>query len=162
MHNRQGVLVATVFPNTLAAAAGLKAADVIQKVNGQPIVQVSDWEKAIRANRGKQVQVTIIRDKKEQTVTMVAGEGKNSGELDYDLPDAQTLADLRGEIAGLNTDVLSQEIQESMKSLDSQALQQEAEKMARSFDSEKFQQELRKQMDELRNSLQSMQLEQMD
>ncbi len=78
-----GLLVGNVFPHSPGAAAGLKAADVIQKVNGQPIVSLSDWERAIRANRGKQVQVTVIRDKKEQTLSMVAGEAKNSSELKW-------------------------------------------------------------------------------
>jgi S1-C subfamily serine protease len=74
-----GVLVGNVFPNSPAASAGLKPADVIQRVNGQPIGTLSDWEKAIRVHHGKPIQVTIIRDHKEQTLTMVAGSGKSSG-----------------------------------------------------------------------------------
>jgi serine protease Do len=95
---RNGVLVGNVFSNSPAAAAGLKAADVIQKVNNQPVVSVSDWERAIRLNRGKPVQVTVIRDRKEIVLTMVAGEAKKSSELDFPHPDpprAQTFAELK-------------------------------------------------------------------
>ena len=94
---KSGVLVGNVFSNSPAAAAGLKPADVIQKVNNQPVVTLADWEKAIRLNRGKPVQVTVIRDRKEITLTMVAGEAKKSSELDFPHPDAprsQTLAAL--------------------------------------------------------------------
>jgi membrane-associated protease RseP (regulator of RpoE activity) len=165
VHNGLGILVGTVFPNTPAAAAGIKAADVIQKVNGQPVVNVADWEKVIRANRGKPVQVTIIREKKEQTVTLVAGEAKNSGKVELPengVPDAETLADLSCEIAGLNPDALAREIQKSMKDLDSDALQYQARKAMKSFDSQEFQRQLERQMDELKRSLKSFQFEQMD
>ena len=79
---RNGVLVGNVFSNSPASVAGLKAADVIQKVNGQPIVTLSDWEKAIHANRGKRVQVTIIRERRELTLSMIAGVTKGTGELE--------------------------------------------------------------------------------
>ncbi len=98
---RNGVLVGNVFSNSPASAAGLKPADVIQKVNGQPIVTLSDWEKAIHANRGKRVQVTIIRDRKEQTLSMIAGITKGTSDLEtpeIDQPDAQTLAELRNSV----------------------------------------------------------------
>jgi S1-C subfamily serine protease len=104
-----GLLVGNVFPNSPAAAAGLKAADVIQKVNGQPIVSLSDWERAIRVNHGKQVQVTVIRDKKEQTLTMLAGSAKTTSDLvmpEIKVPDAQALARLAGDLASIDAATL--------------------------------------------------------
>ncbi|AXC11311.1 HtrA protease/chaperone protein [Acidisarcina polymorpha] len=98
VHGGTGMLVGNVFPNTPAAAAGLKVADVIEKVNGKPIVSLSDWERAIRMNHGKQVQLTLIRDKKEQTLSMVVGEVKNSSDLryhDFEAPAAATVAELQ-------------------------------------------------------------------
>ena len=38
----------------------------------------NDFYRAIRENKGKQVPVTLLRDKKEQTVTLNVGEGKNT------------------------------------------------------------------------------------
>ena len=119
---KSGVLVGNVFSNSPAAAAGMKPADVIQKVNGQPIVTLSDWERAMRVNHGKQVQVTIIREKKEQTLSMVAGVTKTSSELDlpdYEPPDANALADqIRNQVAGIDTAGLQDQIQQSLQGID--------------------------------------------
>ncbi len=77
----QGLLVKHVAANSPAATAGLKAGDVITKVNGESVPTVNTWSKAIHANRGKQVQVTIVRNRREQTLSMQAGEAKHKGEL---------------------------------------------------------------------------------
>jgi ribosomal protein L13E len=39
---------------------------------------VSDWLKAIRNHRGQQVQVTVMRNKQEQILTMSAGKPKKA------------------------------------------------------------------------------------
>jgi serine protease Do len=177
---KSGVLVGNVFSNSPAAAAGLKPADVIQKVNGQPIVTLSDWERAMRVNHGKQVQVTIIRDKKEQTLNMVAGVTKTSSELDlpeFDLPDAQAMGEqLRGEVAGIDSAELADQIKRSMQGIDTEALRQQAGQAAHSFDSKELQKaleqnrqqwqeeqkQIQRQMEDLRRQLQSLHVEQMD
>jgi len=74
-----GLLVKNVFDNSAASAAGIKAGDIVLKVDGQTMAKLKDWTHAIRTNRGKQVQVTVLRDHKEQTVTMWAGLAKNKG-----------------------------------------------------------------------------------
>ena len=51
--------------------------DVITKVNGQTIATTNQWTHTIHANRGKQLQLTVIRDKHEGTVNMVAGRAKS-------------------------------------------------------------------------------------
>jgi predicted metalloprotease with PDZ domain len=177
---KNGVLVGNVFSNSPAAAAGLKPADVIQKVNGQPIATLSDWERAMRVNHGKQVQVTIIRDRKEQTLNMVAGVTRTSSELDlpdFDLPDAQAMAEqLRSEVAGIDSAALADQIKRSMQGIDAEALRHQAEEAARSFDSQKLekmleqnkqqwqdeQKQIQRQMEELKRQLQSLHVEQMD
>ncbi len=174
VHNGLGALVGTVFPNTPAAAAGLKAADVIQKVNGQPIVSPADWEKAIHSNRGKPVQVTLIRDKKEQTVTMVAGEAKTSSELE--IPDTTTLAELQSDALQLQAAEIAKQASEAMKDIDVDALSKQAEQAAQEIDAkalnealtqsrQQFQlnrEQIERQMEGLKKSLQSLQIEQMD
>jgi predicted metalloprotease with PDZ domain len=150
VHSRSGVLVGNVFPNSPASAAGLKAADVIQKVNGQPIVTLNDWEHAIRTNRGKQVTVTLIRDKKEQTVTMIAGHAKTSGELELPaMPDLQAMAQSQGDLAGIDASKMAAEISHAINNLDIQALQAEADQAVRRIDTTEAQKALdlaRKQM----------------
>jgi serine protease Do len=171
VHSHAGVLVGNVFANSPAAAAGLKPADVIQKVNGQPIVTLNDWERAIRNNRGKQVTLTLIRDKKEQTVTMVAGQAKNSGELELpELPDTRAMAELQGDLADVD---FAAEMSRAMSNFDAVKIQAEAEKAASGIDMQETrkaldlarkqmldnQEQLQKQMQDLKRQLQSSQMD---
>lgn len=68
-----GLLVENVESSSPASLAGLRAGDVILKVNATPMKSRSDWRKAIRGNRGKFVHVTILRNKHQQLLTMAAG-----------------------------------------------------------------------------------------
>jgi serine protease Do len=79
VHDGQGLLITRVDDNSPAAAAGLRAGDVITKVNGANIATTSQWVHTIHANRGKPVQLTVIRDKHEGTVNMMAGRPKSKG-----------------------------------------------------------------------------------
>jgi serine protease Do len=71
VHDGQGLLITRVDDNSPASAAGLRAGDVITKVNGKIVATTGQWMHAIHANRGKQVQLTVIRDKKENVVPMM-------------------------------------------------------------------------------------------
>ena len=51
-------MVKQVARKSQAAAAGMKAFDVIVKVGAENIATVSDWDRAMRANQGKTVAVT--------------------------------------------------------------------------------------------------------
>ncbi|HVW77185.1 MAG TPA: PDZ domain-containing protein [Alloacidobacterium sp.] len=77
-----GLLVKSVDENSPAASAGLKAGDVITKVNNDTMASRADWMKALHNNRGKQVQLTVMRDKKEQKMSMQAGESKKKSALE--------------------------------------------------------------------------------
>ena len=65
-----GVMVKQVARKSEAAAAGLKPHDVIVKVGTDAINTTADWDRALRANQGRPVQVTILRDRKQQTVSL--------------------------------------------------------------------------------------------
>jgi len=71
-----GLLVESVDDQSPASRAGLKAGDVIVKLDSGPIASRSDWLKGIRSHRGQPVQVTIMRNKLEQVVTMSVGKSK--------------------------------------------------------------------------------------
>lgn len=73
-----GLLVRHVEPNSPAADAGLKAGDVVVKVNSVEVASANDWSKTIHENRGKPVNVVIIRERKEQTITLTPDEKKRS------------------------------------------------------------------------------------
>jgi S1-C subfamily serine protease len=77
-----GLLVSSVKPNTPAALAGMHAGDVIVRANGKPIATTSDWSKAMKSSKGKPFAVVVLRDKKEQTLTLSPDSHKRSG-LEY-------------------------------------------------------------------------------
>ncbi|GGH00636.1 PDZ domain-containing protein [Silvibacterium dinghuense] len=79
LHDGRGLLVKRVAANSAGSAAGLKAGDVVIRVNGRNMASVSDWDKALHANRGKQVQVTIFRNHREFTMSLQDGEPKKKG-----------------------------------------------------------------------------------
>jgi predicted metalloprotease with PDZ domain len=78
-----GVMVRQVAHKSEADAAGLKAFDVILKVGSNAIATLGDWERALHTNQGKPVQVTILRDKKQQTLTLQV-DSKRHGMLELE------------------------------------------------------------------------------
>jgi serine protease Do len=87
---QNGLMVKQVARKSEAAAAGMKAFDVILKVGPDNIATVSDWDRSMRANQGKAVQVTILRDKRQQTLTLQV-DSKKKSELDFEelFPDSE-------------------------------------------------------------------------
>jgi serine protease Do len=73
-----GLLVESVDDQSPAARAGLKAGDVVVKVESEQMTSRNDWLKAIRNHRGQMVQVTVMRNKQEMTLTMSAGHPKKN------------------------------------------------------------------------------------
>src|SRR3984885_11688465 len=67
-----GLLVESVDDPSPASRAGLKAGDVVVRVESQQMTSKSDWLKAIRNHRGQLVQVTVMRNKQELTLIMSA------------------------------------------------------------------------------------------
>jgi hypothetical protein len=91
---QNGLMVKQVAHKSEAAVAGMKAFDVIIKVGAENIATVSDWDRSMRANQGKAVQVTILRDKRQQTLTLqVDSKKKSEVELPGDFPFHQFLPD---------------------------------------------------------------------
>jgi C-terminal processing protease CtpA/Prc len=74
-----GLMVKQVARRSDAAAAGLKAFDVILKVGSEQITNVAGWDRALRANQGKPVQIIILRDKKQQTVMLQVDSKRRQG-----------------------------------------------------------------------------------
>ncbi len=69
--NGEGVLVRSVSPNGPAEKAGIKAGDVITKMDGERVATVRDLQRLAREKYGKaSVPVTLIRNKRETTVTV--------------------------------------------------------------------------------------------
>jgi serine protease Do len=80
---QSGLMIKQVARRSQAETAGLKAFDVILKVGNDGISTLADWDRSLRANQGKPVQVTILRDKKQQTVTLQV-DSKRHGEVKFE------------------------------------------------------------------------------
>jgi S1-C subfamily serine protease len=66
---KDGVLVASVSEESPASRAGLKAGDVITKVNNEPVRSRDDLLRLLRDVKDGDVTIGIVRDRKESTVT---------------------------------------------------------------------------------------------
>jgi serine protease Do len=68
---KEGVLVRSVLDNTPAQKAGIKAGDVITKVDGMAVTTPSELSSAVRmANAKKTYAIELIRDRKPVTVSV--------------------------------------------------------------------------------------------
>jgi serine protease Do len=97
--NGSGVLVRSVEKGSRADRAGLRAGDIITRVGEQAVHDTSDFTHALHARSGGSVTVAVIRDKKEQILTITLPERKDSGEMideSMELPelDAETQMEL--------------------------------------------------------------------
>ena len=89
-----GVLVRSVEAGSPAAAAGLKAGDVILKVNNEMVHDMADWQRGMRTP-GRKLPVNVWRDKREQVfVLSVPGQGDSSRLSPGDALDLDTDAQL--------------------------------------------------------------------
>jgi membrane-associated protease RseP (regulator of RpoE activity) len=98
--NGKGVLVRSVEKGSRAEQAGFRAGDVIVKVNGESISDSGDFTHAMHGRKSSTVTVSIIREKKEQNLTLTVPERNQSELLDTDETleqpdaDAETVIDL--------------------------------------------------------------------
>ncbi len=76
--NGAGLLVRSVDGNSPADDAGLKAGDVVVKINSISVANGNDWTKTVHDNRGKPVPIVVLRDKHEQTLTLTPDGKKRS------------------------------------------------------------------------------------
>ena len=141
--NGEGVLVKSVEEGTPAKAAGFKAGDVIVRVNNQKVADRGDWRSAIRAHRSGKLTVGIVRDRREQTLTINVPESSRNHsslrvpEADLDLDLDLDMEQLRAEFAALQPELERARIlglEEGRKALENgrKALDLNAEEIQRS------------------------------
>jgi len=117
----KGVLVRTVEKGSRGEKAGFRAGDVVIKVNNQPVHDTSDFTHALRSLTSGSAAVTVMRDKREQNLTLTLPEKKDSGillEESLDLPDftaetVQAIDRAENEIARL-TPAITEKIQQAL------------------------------------------------
>jgi S1-C subfamily serine protease len=76
--NGRGLLVRSVQENSPAAVAGMHAGDVVIRANDKSIASTNDWAKAIKNSHGHSLTVVVLRDKKEQALTLTPDSKKRS------------------------------------------------------------------------------------
>src|SRR5713101_2266385 len=123
--NGKGVLVRSVDKGSRADKAGFRAGDVIVRVNDQTVHDTSDFTHALRSRTASAVNVGIIREKKEQTLTLTLPERKDEGDLfeeSLQLPDldAEThidLSEMQSELARMGP-LLELAVQEGKRAME--------------------------------------------
>jgi serine protease Do len=167
-----GLMVKQVARKSEAATAGIKAFDVILKVGPDAIATLADWDRSLRSNQGKPVQVVVLRDRKQQTLTLQvdnkrhseldleylfpAGDGMALAQCDPKLEQAFALGGeagaqaLRDQAEKLRDAIKSEDFKLDQKQLDQ--LKQQMEQFRKNFKAEDFKLN-QKQMDELKQQM---------
>ena len=74
-----GVLVRSVEKGSRGEQAGFHAGDVIVKINGSSVNDCSDFSRLLKARTSSKAAVTVMRDRKEQTLTLALPEPRRTG-----------------------------------------------------------------------------------
>ena len=168
----KGVLVRSVEKGSRGEKSGFRAGDVVIKVNNQPVHDTSDFGHALRSISGSTVSVTVMRDKREQTLTLTLPEKKDSGNLEeesLDLPDftAETqqainrAGDVMARIGPAMEKILQQKEcwKDLQKKLEEQKQQLQEQLQDREHDLQERQEEMKEQREEQQQQMQEQQEE---
>jgi serine protease Do len=162
----KGVLVREVEDGTPAQKAGLKAGDVIVKAGDDAIASVLDLRKALRKNPSekRQVILTIVRDRKEQTVSVQL-------EPEKQILGPQEVSELQGRIINPESmRILKDQLRahtEELKNnselmrLQSEKVKEEVQRSVQQYrkDMEKYKKEYRQEIEQFSKNLQKQILE---
>lgn len=151
-----GLLVRSVEKGSIAENAGLKAGDVIVRVEKERINDLSDWRRMLR-NKSGALGIGVVRDKREQNITVTLPERKETGALfDDDDLDLTALAELKGELAGLP--LINEEARKAMidaqKEFDANRGEYEKDMAKARKELDKAMKERTKEMEKLQKELQ--------
>jgi len=150
----RGVLVRSVEKGSRAEKAGFRAGDVILKVNGESISDSGDFTHAMHGRKSSTVSVSIIREKKEQNLTLALPE-RNQSEIlnesleapEIDAESAVELTEAQSEIARMAPEIARTVVE----------IKPDLERAARELRAQR--QELRKQMRELERELRNEEMQ---
>jgi membrane-associated protease RseP (regulator of RpoE activity) len=151
-----GVMVKQVAHKSEAATAGLRAFDVILKVGSDAVTTLADWDRSLRANQGKPVQVTILRDKKQQTLTLQVDSKHKQGELElqdlFGAGNCPLVADMLPDPDFAQQFAVQNEAAAQAMRDRAEAMRKQAEQLRDSMKSQVFQLD-QKQLDEMKQQM---------
>jgi serine protease Do len=159
--NGSGVLVRSVEKGSRGEQAGFRAGDVIIKINGSGVNDCSDFSRLLRKRSDNKASITVIRDRKEQNLTLTLPETRHTGmnqksscvSEDWD----DCAADLKNEVAQLVPEMTTAELKRMQPEMEK--LQKEIQKQVLSHqkgwkkDMEKMRRELRQQQEEIKKQV---------
>ena len=127
----KGVLVRSVEKGSSAEKAGFHAGDVIVRVNDETVNDAGDFSHALRSGKDNTAKVGILRDKREQTITLQLPERKQSDlfEESFGLP--QIKAETERELSAMDSQLALIKPQVELAAREMERVKPELEKQAR-------------------------------
>ncbi len=129
-----GVLIRSVEKGSRGEKAGFRAGDVVVKVNDQPVHDTSDFTHALRSSSSN-ANVTVMREKREQNLTLPLPEKKDSGSLMEDSLDlheftaeAEKAVSQADQLAHLSPALMERELEQALHSLEQEQRTKELQK----------------------------------
>ena len=141
-----GVLVRSVEKGSRAEQAGFHAGDVVTKVNGSTVNDAGDFTRLLKQRAQNKATITVMRDRREQTLTLTLPEPRHSGAITGN--DKKSELEWPDISAGLqNTTAEAAMISDAVRIADLQKIQPQLECTMK---------QLKKQTESLRNALREL------
>jgi serine protease Do len=164
--NGNGVLVRSVEKGSRGEKAGFRAGDVIVKVNDESVHDTSDFSHAMKSRNGNSVSVNVIRDRREQNLSLPLPDRKDNSWFEQESFDADPsvdadsytkLSELQDEIAKLQPQMTLANAQKEMEKAQKSAckVQKEFQQKARE-QMEKSQEKFKGEQEKLKHELDRM------
>ncbi len=147
-----GLLVRSVEKGSIAETAGLRAGDVIVRVEKERVNDIGDWRRMIRSKSGA-ISIGVVRDKREQNLTVTLPQRKESGELFSDDDEDITQLALLKELPEINA-ATQKAIEEARKEVEASRGEYEKAMQEARKELEKSMKEQQKDMEKLQKELQ--------
>ncbi len=157
--NGEGVLVRSVEKGTPAEKAGFRAGDVIVKVNGERISDASDFSRTLQSRKDNSVSVGVLRDRKEQTITLALPSRKQSQMYEESFESPKIDAETRRELQEAQTEIARAGPEMEIAVREAVRIKPEMEQATREWrrEQEQIRKDLRKMQDDLRKQQRQMQ-----
>jgi membrane-associated protease RseP (regulator of RpoE activity) len=156
-----GVMVRSVEKGSRAEQAGFHAGDVIVRVNGTAVNDCSDFTRLLRARKENKAAITVMRERKEQNLTLTLPEPKRTGSLEEkecESESPQACAEiLKEEISEVIPEITTAEIKRIQPEIEKTRTEIQEEILNHSdelkTEMEELQQDLRQQQDDLQQEM---------
>jgi membrane-associated protease RseP (regulator of RpoE activity) len=157
----KGILIRSVEKGSRGEKAGFRAGDVIVRVNEEAVTDTSDFGHALRSRKDNKASITVVRDKKEQTLTLTLPPPGQTGEIlneSFEIPEINADAQIALSYAGDEIARLRPALEETRQyAVEMKHLQPEIEKAT--CQAHKQLEQMKKQMQEKQHELSIQQRE---